>query len=159
MDAINDELNGDVAVFYLNNSKTTKALQRTGNPIPSGLSNLDGFIHSITDPGPPVKVYARYPNISNPIDMNADADLRQRRKKVAIPGSGVLGANDPLSGAGTATIESVADAVRIVKQCDAEYTGDKETGIGGINHGREVDYRGDRRISQTVSGKQTETDV
>ena len=48
--------NGNVAAFYTNNDKTTKALQRTGNPIPSGLSNLDGFIHSITDPGSPVKM-------------------------------------------------------------------------------------------------------
>lgn len=45
-----------MAVFYLNKDKTTKALQRTGNPIPSGLSNLDGFIHRITDFGSPVKM-------------------------------------------------------------------------------------------------------
>ena len=55
-DAINDNLNGKVAVFYLNNVKTTKVLQSAGNPIPRGLSNLDGFIHSITDPGSPVKM-------------------------------------------------------------------------------------------------------
>lgn len=51
IDAINENQNGNVSVFYINNDKTTKALQRTGNPIPSGLSNLDGFTHSITDPG------------------------------------------------------------------------------------------------------------
>ena len=56
VDAINENQKGNVAVFYLNNEKTTKVLQRTGNPIPSGLSNLDGFIHSITDPGSPVKM-------------------------------------------------------------------------------------------------------
>lgn len=56
VDAINENQKGNVAVFYLNNDKTTKVLQSTGNPIPSGLSNLDGFIHSITDPGSPVKM-------------------------------------------------------------------------------------------------------
>lgn len=56
IDAINENQKGNVAVFYLNNDKTTKVLQSTGNPIPSGLSNLDGFIHSITDPGSPVKM-------------------------------------------------------------------------------------------------------
>lgn len=56
IDAISDHQKGNVAVFYINNKKTTKVLQRTGNPIPSGLSNLDGFIHSISDPGSPVKM-------------------------------------------------------------------------------------------------------
>ena len=56
VDAINENQKGNVALFYLNNDKTTKALQSTGNPIPSGLSNLDGFIHSITDPASPVKM-------------------------------------------------------------------------------------------------------
>ena len=56
IDAINENQKGSVAVFYINNEKTTKALQSTGNPIPSGLSDLDGFIHSITDPGSPVKM-------------------------------------------------------------------------------------------------------
>lgn len=55
-DAINEEQNGTVAVFYVNKVKTTKVLQSAGNPIPRGLSNLDGFIHSITDPGSPVKM-------------------------------------------------------------------------------------------------------
>lgn len=56
IDAINDHTSGNVSVFYLNNDKTTKVLQSTGNPIPSGLSDLDGFIHSITDTGSPVKM-------------------------------------------------------------------------------------------------------
>ena len=55
IDAINENEKGNVTVFYINNDKTTKVLQRTGNPIPSGLSNLDGFIHSINDSGSPVK--------------------------------------------------------------------------------------------------------
>lgn len=55
-DAINEEQKGTVAVFYVNKVKTTKVLQSAGNPIPRGLSNLDGFIHSITDPGSPVKM-------------------------------------------------------------------------------------------------------
>jgi len=55
VEAINENEKGNVAVFYINKDKTTKVLQRTGNPIPSGLSNLDGFIHSINDPGSPVK--------------------------------------------------------------------------------------------------------
>lgn len=55
VDAINEHQNGNVAVFYINNDKTTKVIQRTGNPIPSDLSNLDGFINSISDPKSPVK--------------------------------------------------------------------------------------------------------
>ena len=56
VDAINDDLAGNVAVFYINNDKTTKVLQSAGNPIPRGLSDLDGSIHSINDPGSPVKM-------------------------------------------------------------------------------------------------------
>ena len=55
-DTINENQKGNVAVFYLNNKKTTKVLQSAGNPIPRGLSNLDDFINSVTDPGSPVKV-------------------------------------------------------------------------------------------------------
>ena len=55
VDAINETEKGNVAVFYINNDKTTKVLQSAGNPIPRGLSNLDGFINSINDPGSPVK--------------------------------------------------------------------------------------------------------
>ena len=55
VDAINETEKGNVAVFYINNDKTTKVLQSAGNPIPRGLSNLDGFITSINDPGSPVK--------------------------------------------------------------------------------------------------------
>lgn len=56
IDAIADEQAGDTAVYYLNEEKTTKMLQSTGNPIPSGLSNLDGFNHSISEPASPVKM-------------------------------------------------------------------------------------------------------
>lgn len=55
IEAIKENEKGNVAVFYINNDKTTKVLQSTGNPIPSGLSNLDGFINSISDPKSPVK--------------------------------------------------------------------------------------------------------
>lgn len=54
--ALNEHSEENIAVFYINKDKATKVLQRTGNPIPSGLSNLDGFIHSVIDPGSPVKM-------------------------------------------------------------------------------------------------------
>lgn len=55
VEAINEHQQGSVTVFYVNNEKTTKVLQSAGNPIPRGLSNLDGFVHSINAPGSPVK--------------------------------------------------------------------------------------------------------
>jgi len=55
MDAIQEDSVGNV-VFYINKEKTIKVIQSAGNPIPRGLSNLDGFVHSITDPGSPVKM-------------------------------------------------------------------------------------------------------
>ena len=36
--------------------KTTKVLTSAGNPIPRGLSNLDGYIFSINDPSSPVNI-------------------------------------------------------------------------------------------------------
>lgn len=56
IDAINANEAGEVAVFFMNKEKTTKVLKSAGNPIPRGLSNLDGYIHSISDPGSPVNI-------------------------------------------------------------------------------------------------------
>lgn len=36
--------------------KTTKEQKSAGNPIPRGLSNLDGYIFSINDPSSPVNI-------------------------------------------------------------------------------------------------------
>lgn len=54
--AIQAEKSKEIAVFYIDKKRTTKALQRAGNPIPGQLSDLDGYIHSITEPGSPVKI-------------------------------------------------------------------------------------------------------
>ena len=45
-----------IAVFYIDQKRTTKVLQMAGNPIPGQLSDLDGYIDSIADAKPPVKV-------------------------------------------------------------------------------------------------------
>ena len=54
-DAINENANGNVALFYVNNKKAINSFLRAGNPIPGGLNDLDGFLHSITESGSPVK--------------------------------------------------------------------------------------------------------
>lgn len=55
IDAINAHQNGEVSLFYVNKEKTTKVLKSAGNPIPRGLSSLDGFVNSIRDAKSPVK--------------------------------------------------------------------------------------------------------
>ena len=55
-EALNSYEAGKVSVFYVNNKKTTKVLMGTRNPIPSCLRHLDGFVHSISDPGSPVNI-------------------------------------------------------------------------------------------------------
>ena len=46
---------GNISAFNINNGKTTKVLQNVGNPIPKTLSNLDGFIYSISNARSTVK--------------------------------------------------------------------------------------------------------
>jgi hypothetical protein len=50
-----------VPVFYVNKKKTTPVLRKAGYPI-TGVPNIsDGFIHSVTDAGSPVKLRAGHP--------------------------------------------------------------------------------------------------
>lgn len=62
IDAINAHQNGEVSLFYVNKEKTTKVLKSAGNPIPRGLSSLDGFVNSIRDAKSPVK--PRFENVT-----------------------------------------------------------------------------------------------
>ena len=55
-EAIDMHNNGMTSLFYINKDKTTNVFRSAGNPIPRGLNAIDGFIHSITDPGSPVKM-------------------------------------------------------------------------------------------------------
>ena len=49
IDAIRENEKGNIAVYYMNNKKTTNVIQRAGNPIPGGLKSIDGFVHSISE--------------------------------------------------------------------------------------------------------------
>ena len=55
IDAIRENEKGNIAVYYMNNKKTTNVIQRAGNPIPSGLNSIDGFVHSISEDASVVK--------------------------------------------------------------------------------------------------------
>ena len=54
--ALKNDSDDNVMVFYVNKKKTTAVLRKAGYPI-TGVPNIsDGFIHSISDPGSPVKL-------------------------------------------------------------------------------------------------------
>ena len=54
--ALRNDRDDNVLVFYVNKKKTTAVLRKAGYPI-TGVPNIsDGFIHSITDAGSPVKL-------------------------------------------------------------------------------------------------------
>lgn len=55
IDAIQENEQGNAAVYYINNKKTTNVIQRAGNPIPGGLKSIDGFVHSISEDASVVK--------------------------------------------------------------------------------------------------------
>ena len=55
IDAIRENEKGNIAVYYMDNKKTTNVIQRAGNPIPSGLNSIDGFVHSISEDASVVK--------------------------------------------------------------------------------------------------------
>ena len=52
--------------------KTTKVLTSAGNPIPRGLSNLDGYTHSINNPRSPVNI--NYAHIKQSITTRQAAE-------------------------------------------------------------------------------------
>ena len=55
--AIEGDREDDIRVYYVNKEKTTKVLPSTGNLISSAAAYVpDGFVHSITDAGSPVKM-------------------------------------------------------------------------------------------------------
>ena len=54
VDIIKNE-QGNAAVYYINNKKTTNVIQRAGNPIPGKLKSIDGFVHSISEDASAVK--------------------------------------------------------------------------------------------------------
>ena len=54
--AIDQEMNGDIGVYYINKKEAASFLQRAGLQLPSGLNIRDnGFVHSIREDGSPVK--------------------------------------------------------------------------------------------------------
>lgn len=55
IDAIQENEQGNAAVYYINNKKTTNVIQRAGNPIPGKLKSIDGFVHSISEDASVVK--------------------------------------------------------------------------------------------------------
>ncbi len=54
-DAITEEANGNIAVFYLDNNKATQLARYEGLQLPNIVTNMNGSIHSITENGSPVK--------------------------------------------------------------------------------------------------------
>ena len=60
--AIENELKGNVSVFYLNNNKTAALLQKAGLQLPGVLVRNNGYIHSIRDNGSNVK--PRFENVT-----------------------------------------------------------------------------------------------
>ena len=56
INALNEDSAENVAVFYINKEKAAEFLRPAGNPISRAAQELDGFIHSINDPGSPVKM-------------------------------------------------------------------------------------------------------
>ena len=56
INALNEDSDDNIAVFYINKEKASEFLRPTGNPISSSAQKLDGFIHSVTDKGSNVKM-------------------------------------------------------------------------------------------------------
>lgn len=56
INALNEDSEDNIAVFYINKEKATDFLWPTGNLISSSAQTLDGFIHSVTDKGSHVKM-------------------------------------------------------------------------------------------------------
>ncbi len=57
MNAINNEANGDVSVFYVDNKKATQLIRGEGLQLPNSFMSMNGFVHSISENGSPVKGY------------------------------------------------------------------------------------------------------
>ena len=56
INALNEDSESNIAVFYINKEKAAEFLRPAGNPISSAAQKLDGFIHKVTDKGSHVKM-------------------------------------------------------------------------------------------------------
>lgn len=56
VNALNEDSDDNIAVFYINKEKASKFLRPPGNLISNAAQKLDGFIHMVTDPGSNVKM-------------------------------------------------------------------------------------------------------
>ncbi len=87
-DAIAKEMNGNIAVYYLNYKKTVALLQRAGLQLPGGLFRNNGFINSIRDKGSKVK-----PKFENVTETKQFADWFGDWKKKPNAASKVVNAD------------------------------------------------------------------
>ncbi len=55
MGAINNETNGKISIFYVDNKKATQLIRGEGLQLPNSFMSMNGFIHSISENGSPVK--------------------------------------------------------------------------------------------------------
>ncbi len=58
-DALNDESQGKIGIFYIDNKKAVKLAGVEGLRLPNILSKLNGFIHSISDKSSPVNANSK----------------------------------------------------------------------------------------------------
>ena len=56
VNALNEDSQENIAVYYINKEKAAEFLRPAGNPISRAAQELDGFIHSVTDNGSHVKM-------------------------------------------------------------------------------------------------------
>ena len=54
--ALAKESNGDVSVYYIDKNKAMQLSSAIGVQFPGGFKNIDGYVHSIRDSGPPVNM-------------------------------------------------------------------------------------------------------
>ncbi len=55
MDAINNETNGKISIFYIDNKKAKQLIRGEGLQLPNSFMSMNGFVHSISENGSPVK--------------------------------------------------------------------------------------------------------
>lgn len=75
--AIQDEQNGTIGVYYIDQNKAAGLLQRAGLQLPSGLFRTDGYIHSIRDSDSPVK--PKFENVTETKSYNVVIFLDEKR--------------------------------------------------------------------------------
>ena len=79
IDALNEEKNGKIGVFYWNKKEAIKLMASQGVPMPQGLPLADGFIHSIHEKGEIVKAAdkKRAQKAQKPLDTTELGALNQ----------------------------------------------------------------------------------